>query len=148
MKTFLLLLSPLLFIMCSNEVTDKDEYEAHIKVTANPPLDAGMGLNNLSNSLVVLGVDQDGRQINITYQGLSAASEFTTETSGTYLISDGNFTMSAVLTNAYSYECSEITVELFIDGNSYDKQSAMLGTDNMGTPCGNEISLSYNLILP
>lgn len=148
MRKYLLLLSPLLFIMCSNEVTDKDEYEAYIKVTANPPLQAGMGPNFLSNSLVVLGVDQDGRQINVSYQGLGATSEFTTETSGSYLISDGNFTMTAVLTNAYSYECSEITVELFIDGNSYDKQSAILGTDNMGTPCGNEISLSYNIILP
>ncbi len=65
MRKFLLLLSPLLFIMCSNEVTDKDEYEAHIKVTANPPLDAGMGLNNLSNSLVVLGVDQDGDKLTL-----------------------------------------------------------------------------------
>ena len=149
MRNLLLLFIPLLFSMCSNEITDKDEYEAQIIVTSNTPINAGIGSNTvLWNILSVIGSDSDGRLIMLSWYGSAETTDFTSWESDVYIVSDGNFTLSAGFVNQGDYECKDITVELIIDGKSFDKRTATLGTDDMGAPCGNEISLSYNLILP
>ena len=149
MRKLVLLLMPLLFTMCSNEVTDKDEYEAQLIVTSSTPIKSGIGSNTvLWNSLSVIGSDSDGRLIMLSWNGSAETTDFTSWESDVYLISDGNFTITASLGNQGDYQCKDITVELIIDGKSFDKRTATLGTDDMGAPCGNEISLSYNLILP
>ena len=149
MRNLLLLFIPLLFSMCSNEITDKDEYEAQIIVTSNTPINAEIGSNTfLWNSLVVMGSDGVSSSIILSWNGAAETTDFTSWESDVYIVSDGNFTLSAGLANQGDYECKDITVELIIDGKSFDKRTATLGTDDMGAPCGNEISLSYNLILP
>ena len=70
MRNLLLLFIPLLFSMCSNEITDKDEYEAQIIVTSNSPINAGIGSNTvLWNILSVIGSDSDGRLIMLSWNG-------------------------------------------------------------------------------
>ena len=148
MRNLLLLFIPLLFSMCSNEITDKDEYEAKLIVTANPPIKAGETIFGTGNTLTVGGVSSNASQLLVGYDGATSSSDFSSASSDTYLISDGNFMVMAALGSNYDYLCSDITIELMLDGKSFDKRTATLGTDDMGAPCGNEISLSYNLILP
>ena len=147
MRNLLLLFIPLLFSMCSNEITDKDEYEAKLIVTANPPIKAGETIFGLGNTLSVAGASSNA-SLSVGYNGATSSSDFSSASSDTYLISDGNFMVMAALGSNYDYLCSDITIELMLDGKSFDKRTATLGTDDMGAPCGNEISLSYNLILP
>ena len=133
--------------MCSNEITDKDEYEAKLIVTANPPIKAGETIFGLGNTLSVAGASSNA-SLSVGYNGATSSSDFSSASSDTYLISDGNFMVYAVMGSNYDYLCSDITIELMLDGKSFDKRTATLGTDDMVAPCGNEILLSYNLILP
>ena len=147
MRNLLLLFIPLLFSMCSNEITDKDEYEAQLIVTANPPIKAGETIFGTGNTLSVAGASSNA-SLSVGYNGATSSSDFSSASSDTYLISDGNFMVIAALGSNYDYLCSDITIELMLDGKSFDKRTATLGTDDMGAPCGNEITLLYNLILP
>ena len=147
MRNLLLLFIPLLFSMCSNEITDKDEYEAQLIVTANPPIKAGETIFGTGNTLSVAGASSNA-SLSVGYNGATSSSDFSSASSDTYLISDGNFMVMASLVSGYDYLCSDITIELMLDGKSFDKRTATLGTDDMVAPCGNEILLSYNLILP
>ena len=148
MRNLILLFIPLLFSMCSNEITDKDEYEAKLVVTANPPIKAGETIFGSGNALSVSGISSNASQLSVGYDGATSSSDFSSASSDTYLISDGNFMVMASLVSGYDYLCSDITIELMLDGKSFDKRTATLGTDDMVAPCGNEILLSYNLILP
>ena len=144
MRKFLLLLSPLLFIMCSNGITDKDEYEVKLTVQINPPLKAGMSPTGL---YTWCGLETDHHSL--FWTSVNQTDDLGFLESDLALVPDGNFQIAFTILGQHDSICRDVTLETIVDGNVFDTKTGSIGgASAFWLSCTDAYGLGGNLILP